>query len=186
MDTLVLNAGYEPVDRVNWQRAITLLCEEKVEVVAEYPDRSLRSASVEWKMPSVIRFMNLQRRNRKGVKFSRESVYARDGGKCAYCAHKVARNDFTYDHIIPRSQGGQTSWTNVVVCCTPCNQKKGGRTPAQAGMLWPKAFKPSRDQIPESLILHLSWHPGMPESWRNFMRSSLYWKDDLDSDDEAA
>lgn len=181
MDTLVLNVAWQPVARISWERAFILWFEKKVEIVEEYEDRKIRSATSEWAMPSIVRFVKTIKRNRKGVKFSRENVFARDGGKCVYCMTKVERSDFTYDHVIPRSQGGQTTWQNVAVACTPCNQKKGGRTPEQARMPMPKTlYKPRADQLSEALLMHVSWRPGMPESWKAFMRDTLYWKDSLD------
>jgi 5-methylcytosine-specific restriction endonuclease McrA len=103
METLVLDIQYAPVARVSWQRAITLLWEGKVEVVEEYEDRKVRSVTLEFRMPAVIRFLRMLGGKRKGVRFSRESVYARDRGRCQYCSVAVPRHDFTYDHVVPRS-----------------------------------------------------------------------------------
>ncbi|MBL8955201.1 MAG: HNH endonuclease, partial [Myxococcaceae bacterium] len=128
MDTLVLNATYEPLCRISWQRAITLLFNGKVEVVDEYEDKTVRSVTFELKMPSVVRFLRLLKRRKPVVRFSRENVYARDGGKCQYCTRPVSRAEATYDHVTPRRLGGVTSWDNIVIACVACNQKKGGRT----------------------------------------------------------
>src|SRR5262249_37242294 len=127
METLVLTASYEPVARVSWKRAVTLLFDGKVEVIEEYEDRFIRSVTLESKMPSVIRFLRVVRTRKKTPKFSRENVYARDNGRCQYCAKKVARSEATYDHVVLRALGGKTTWENVVICCVPCNQKKGAR-----------------------------------------------------------
>ena len=85
METLVLNPGYEPVARVPWQRAITLLFLGKVEIVEEYEDREIRSVTVDFKMPSIVRLLRALRGATQGITFSRENVYARDGGRCQYC-----------------------------------------------------------------------------------------------------
>src|SRR5215831_19188315 len=114
METLVLSAVYEPVARVPWQRAMTLLFLGKVEVVEEYEDRFVRSVTYEFRMPSVIRFLRALRGRKKAIKFSRESVYARDRGVCQYCADKVPRHEATYDHVIPRVSGGTTHWMSEV------------------------------------------------------------------------
>lgn len=181
METLVLNAGFEPVSRVSWQRAMTLLFDGKVEVVEEYEDKTIRSVTFEIKMPSVIRFLKSVRMKRRGVRFSRENVYARDGGKCQYCGKKVPRNEFTYDHVTPRSQGGQTVWENVVVSCTPCNQYKAGRTPVQAGMhLAKQPARPSK--LPATFKLTFTWQKGMPDSWKNWLASVSYWHSELEND----
>ena len=91
METLVSTASYEPVARVSWKRAVTLLFDGKVEVIEEYEDRFIRSITLEIKMPSVIRFLRAVRARKQMPKFSRENVYARDNGRCQYCAKKVMR-----------------------------------------------------------------------------------------------
>lgn len=178
MQTLVLDAGYSPVARVSWQRAVTLLWEGKVEVVESY-DAVVRSVTLELQLPAVIRFLRSVRARKKGIRFSRENVYARDRGTCQYCGLHVSRSDFTYDHVIPRAQGGITSWENVVVCCTPCNQKKGGRTPVQAAMvLRSKPLRPNR--LHGGMRFPLSWDPHMPAPWRAWLRDVAYWHAELD------
>jgi 5-methylcytosine-specific restriction endonuclease McrA len=179
METLVLSTGYEPVARVSWQRAINLLFLGKVEVVEEYEDRLVRSVTFAVKMPSVIRFLRAVRNRKRAIKFSRENVYARDHGKCQYCAQRVSRQDATYDHVVPRAQGGHTTWENVVICCFGCNQRKGGRTPTQAGMaLLSTPVKPKR--LPETFHLTFTYEPGMPHTWRKFLRDVAYWHGELE------
>jgi len=197
-DTLVLNAYYEPVARVPWHRAITLLWESrqaeidnrnyklKIELVKEYQDWTVHSASQEWKVPSIIRWVKSTPRRKKAIKFSRENIYLRDGGKCQYCGVGLSRDQkspdcFTYDHVIPRAKGGQTRWENVVTCCIPCNQKKSDKLPNQAGMRLLKVpVKPVK--LTESLRLQVHWHPGMPAEWKNYIRTDLYWNDELVND----
>ena len=179
MDTLVLSTGYEPLARITWQRAIHLLFLGKVEIVEEYDDRLIRSVTISLKMPSVIRFLRAIRGRKRAIKFSRESVYARDGGRCQYCGHRVLRQDATYDHVIPRAQGGHTAWENVVICCFGCNQHKGGRTPIEAGMsLLCEPVKPKK--LPETFRLSFSYEPGMPHVWRRFLRDVAYWHGELE------
>ncbi|MBL9038068.1 MAG: HNH endonuclease [Archangium sp.] len=181
METLVLNAAFQPVARISWQRAISLLFLGKVEVIEAYEDKTIRSISFEVKMPSVVRFMRLLRRHTPVVRFSRENVYARDAGRCQYCASKVSRSEATYDHVVPRSQGGRTHWENIVIACVPCNQKKGGRTPEQARMaLRSVPLKPSR--LPDSVRIGFMFHKGMPASWQNWLRDLTYWYGDLEED----
>jgi len=116
---------------------------------------------------------------RKHLRFSPENVYLRDRGRCQYCSTAVPRQDFTYDHVIPRAHGGHTVWENVVVSCTPCNQKKGGRTPAQAGMSL--ARTPARPaSLPNVVRLTLTWEKGMPEAWKQWLRSVAYWNAELE------
>lgn len=181
METLILSPAYEPVARVPWQRAVTLLFGGKVEVVEEYEDREIRSVTFSLKMPSVIRFLRALRGKRRAVKFSRENVYVRDHGKCQYCNIKVLRHEATYDHVVPRALGGKTTWDNIVIACVPCNQKKGGRTPEQAKMhLTTKPVRPKK--LPESFQMTFTWQKGMPESWRNWLRDYSYWNAELESE----
>src|SRR5258706_1525270 len=157
METLVLTASYEPVARVSWRRAVTLLFEGKVEVIEEYEDRLIRSVTFEIKMPSVIRFLRAIRARQKTPKFSRENVYARDGGRCQYCMKRVMRHEATYDHVTPCARGGKTTWQNVVIACVPCNQKKGARTVEQAGMNL--SSTPSRPKkLPDALRFTITFH----------------------------
>jgi 5-methylcytosine-specific restriction endonuclease McrA len=178
MDTLVLSASWEPVARVTWQRAVALLFSGKVEVVEEYQDRTVRSVTLELRVPSVVRFLRSLRARRRGVKLSRENVWARDHGRCQYCGRAVMRPEATFDHVVPRAQGGHTAWENVVICCVPCNQRKGGRTPAQAGMRL--ASSPVRPRsVPDAFRMTFTFHKGMPESWRHWLRSAVYWNGEL-------
>ena len=133
--TLLLNATYEPLKVVHWQKAITLWCQGKVEVIAVY-DREVRSVSFSFKLPSVIRLLRYIKIKRQidYVPFSRANIYARDEHTCQYCAELFPSADLTFDHVVPVAQGGRKDWENIVTCCIPCNRRKGGRTPDEAGM----------------------------------------------------
>ncbi len=178
METLVLDPGYQPVARVHWQRALTLFFQDKVEIVESYDDREVRSVTFTIKMPSVVRFVRAIRGKRKAVKFSRENIYARDQGKCQYCGSKVKRHEYTYDHVVPRSQGGKTEWTNIVVCCMPCNQRKSHHSLAQSGMkLLTQPVRPKK--LPDIRVT-VTWTPGMPDSWKSWITSYRYWNAELE------
>ncbi len=179
MQTLVLDIGYQPVSRVPWETAIVWALERVVEVIDEYPDRYIRTPSWSVRMPSVVRFVRATPR-KKAIKFSRHNVYARDGGRCQYCGQRVRRDEFTYEHVVPRVLGGKTSWENVVVACVRCNQKKAGRTPAQAGMrLLSTPVKPKKlPNVPREI--HFT--DGMPESWKSWLRDAVYWGAELEHD----
>jgi 5-methylcytosine-specific restriction endonuclease McrA len=179
VETLVLSSSYEPLCRIPWQRAITLLFNGKVEVVDEYEDKTIRSVTFELKMPSVVRFLRLLKRIKPVVRFSRENVYARDGGKCQYCSRAVTRSEATYDHVVPRALGGKTGWDNIVIACVACNQKKGGRTPEQARMkLKATPVKPAK--VPDAIRFTFTWDKGMPATWKNWLRDMTYWHGALD------
>ena len=93
----------------------------------------------------------------------------------------MRRDEFTYEHVVPRVLGGKTSWENVVVACVSCNQKKAGRTPAQAGMrLLSIPVKPKKlPNVPREI--HFT--DGMPESWKSWLRDAVYWGGELDHDE---
>ena len=181
MECLVLSPSYEPVARVHWTRAITMFFENKVEVV-EHHDAVVRSVTLEVKMPSVVRLTRHVRARKKAIKFSRENVLARDKYKCQYCGRKMTRSELTYDHVLPRAQGGKTDWHNVVSCCMGCNQKKGGKTPEQAGMrLLSSPVKPK--SLPESVRFCMTYEKGMPSAWRQWLQVDLpYWHGELEHD----
>jgi len=163
---LVLNAAYFPHQIVSWQDAITLVYQEKAQVLEEY-DEVISSPSVEFFTPAVIRLMSMFGKDfRKEIKFSRANVFARDSFTCQYCNHKFKMSDLTFDHVVPRKQGGITSWTNVVASCREDNGRKGARTPEQAGM---KLLR--RPSKPTSLPLHsvLFSRTEIPEAWKKWV-----------------
>ena len=131
---LVLDVGYRMINVVNWQRALTLVVVNKAEVL-ETSSRVVRSARMEFPVPTVIRlvYTTLTKKENK-VKFSRINVLKRDNLQCQYCGDRMPSKDLTLDHVIPRSQGGKTEWTNMVAACKLCNLKKSDRTPERAGM----------------------------------------------------
>jgi 5-methylcytosine-specific restriction endonuclease McrA len=179
MDTLVLSQSYQPVGRIPWQRAMTLFFLGKVEVIEEYENREVRSVTISLQMPSIVRFLHKVRRKKKAVKFSRENVYTRDKGRCQYCGCKTPRVESTYDHVIPRSQGGKTTWTNIVIACRTCNQKKGGRTPEQARMrLRTRPVRPKT--LPNTWKITFTWQEGMPTSWKDFLATVAYWNSEIE------
>lgn len=170
--TLLLSCGYEPLATIGWQRAITLLTLNKVEVIETY-DCDIRSVHLVIKMPAVVRLFSAFRRHKKMVKFSRQNVLARDRWKCQYCGDKKATHELTYDHVVPRAQGGITCWENIVTCCEECNARKANRTPQQAGMRLRK--EPERPTwVP---IYTVTLKGSLPEQWANY----LYWNSPLES-----
>jgi 5-methylcytosine-specific restriction endonuclease McrA len=177
---LVLSPSYQAMEIVPWERAITLWWEKKVEIV-ESSDKTVRSINFEMKMPSIIRFLKADSSKRRAVRFSRENVLSRDNYSCQYCGDKVSRDNFTYDHVIPRSQGGQTTWANVVISCMDCNQRKGGRTPVQANMrLLSVPVKPKK--LSQTVKFCLTWNDTYPDSWKNWLTDVKYWHSSLESD----
>jgi 5-methylcytosine-specific restriction endonuclease McrA len=172
--TLLLNATYEPLKVVDWRKAITLWCQGKVEVVSVY-DREIRSVSVSFKLPSVIRLLRYItiRRHCNYVPFSRVNIYARDKHECQYCGSEFPVSELTFDHVVPVSQGGRKDWENIVTSCITCNRRKGGRTPAQAGL---RVIRSPRRPTRLPLVRFTIGVDSAPESWRDY----LYWNVELD------
>ncbi|MGC4084165.1 MAG: HNH endonuclease [Vicinamibacterales bacterium] len=106
--TLLLNASYEPLKIVDWQKAVTLWCQRKVEVISVY-DREIRGVSISFKLPSVIRLLRFVKvkRHFDYVPFSRANIYARDDHRCQYCGELFPTAELTFDHVVPVAQGGR-------------------------------------------------------------------------------
>ncbi len=131
---LVLNATYEPLNVVSVRRAVILLLKEKAELV-EAAEARLRAEHVEVPVPLVIRLVTYVKVPRRfDLPLSRRTVLSRDNYTCQYCGDQPGKAELTIDHVLPRSRGGAHMWKNVVTACSPCNRRKGGRTPAEAGM----------------------------------------------------
>jgi 5-methylcytosine-specific restriction endonuclease McrA len=128
---LVLNADLGPLHRVTFRHAVRMLLRGVAEVHEADPERSL--GELPWpKVLRLARYVVSKWRYSDGPTWSRRGVLERDERTCQYCG---AENAHTIDHVVPRSQGGRSTWKNTVAACDPCNQRKRDRTPAQAGMV---------------------------------------------------
>ncbi len=173
MRTLVLDQGYQPHIIVRWQRAITMLFDRKVEVVEEYA-QDIRSVSLTLKMPAVVRLLRAFRARKRRVRFSRLNVATRDGFRCQYCGDKLPLPSLTYDHVVPRSQGGRTTWENIVMACYACNAAKRDRTPRRAGMRLRK--QPVKPKWLPAVAFRMDPSSRFPEAWASW----LYWHGSLE------
>lgn len=173
---LVLNAdfrplSYYPLSLWPWQEVVKAVFLERVQVIAEY-DHVVRSPSFAMRLPSVIALREFVRQDRPPA-FTRFNVFLRDGFKCVYCG---ALENLTFDHVIPRSLGGRTTWNNIVAACSPCNLRKGGRMPAHAKMVLEcQPTRPSNHQLQE---IGRRFPPNhLHETWMDY----LYWDIELDA-----
>jgi len=137
---LVLNATYEPVNVCGARRAIILILKGAA-LAEEESAREIRAASLAMRVPSVIRLLEYNRIPYQTRVLSRKNILIRDHYTCQFCAETLAAAQLTLDHVLPRSQGGKSTWENLVACCYQCNNSKGDRTPEQAGM---KLLRPPR------------------------------------------
>lgn len=171
---LVLNADYTPLSYYPlslwpWQTAIKAVFLDRVTILSTY-DREARSPSFRMKIPSVIALRQFVRPSEYPA-FTRFNLFLRDRFCCQYCG---STRDLTFDHVIPRRAGGRTTWENVSTACSPCNLKKGGRTPQEAGMtLAEEPIRPTTWQLHEYGRAFPPNH--LHESWRDW----LYWDVEL-------
>lgn len=165
---LVLNATFEPIQIVTWQRAIQLLFQGKVEVI-ENSDKEIRSVKLTIRVPAVLRLLEYVplKKKKQIVRFSRANVFIRDQQRCQYCGKGFQKTQLTLDHVVPVVQGGDKSWENIVTACKPCNQKKGGRTPSQAGMHIIR--KPVRPNWLPTTTVQMSISK-TPERWKIYLK----------------
>lgn len=172
---LVLNATFEPLKVVDWQRAMSLFCMGKVEIIDTH-DREVRAVTFSFKLPSIVRLFKFVKVKRMtdSVPFTRANIYRRDNHQCQYCGKQFHSEDLTFDHVIPEAQGGRKSWENIVAACMPCNRQKDARTPAQAGM--PLRRTPHKPR--PAPVFHVTMYmKKTPDSWRDY----LYWNLELEA-----
>ena len=166
MRTLLLTPWMAPQKVIPWERAVVLVVLGKVDVLEQY-DEAIRSPSLELRTPAVVRLKKAGRATKQSVRFSRINVYTRDGFRCQYCGEKKEMRELNYDHVVPRHRGGKTAWENIVTSCYACNDRKGSRTPEEAGMtLRRKPFKPS--SLPVASVLPAR-RSEMPEAWLPYL-----------------
>ncbi|MCS7045622.1 MAG: HNH endonuclease [Gemmataceae bacterium] len=197
---LVLNKLFMAIHVISVRRSFILLCKDLAEVVTledgqfttydfetwrevseyrakhfrEEDDDWVRTATSEIQVPRVIRLRGYEKMPKHTVKFNRRNIFARDNNQCQYCGKRFATVDLSLDHVVPRSQGGLSTWENVVCACLDCNVRKGGRTPKQAHMtLIRKPERPKRSPLLNMKLTHKKY-----ESWKTFL-DNAYWSVEL-------
>ncbi len=176
---LILNADYRPLSYFplstwSWQEAVKAVFRETVTVLSEY-ERVIRSPAWEMKLPSVLALREYIPNNRTPA-FTRFNVFLRDGYRCQYCGRKFRTQDLTFDHVIPRSRGGRTTWDNIVTACQSCNILKGNRMPHECHM-YPQR-EPDRPSVFELQEYGRKFPPSfLHRSWGDF----LYWDVELEA-----
>ena len=162
---LVLNASYEPINVCAARRALVLVL-KGVASTEEHSPVHVHSTRQSVKLPSVIRLLEYRRIPHQTRSLSRKNILMRDRYTCQYCLKPLPSSELTLDHVIPRSRSGETTWENLVACCHHCNNRKGSRTPEEAGMKLSRAPRP--------FSLHTSRHlmrllARSEDRWRKYL-----------------
>lgn len=185
---LVLNRLWQPVNIVGVKRGFSLLMQEHalavdttegsfqmldaaqwIEHSLQHPPQhkadSIQTVRMCLRIPSVLLLRVFDKVPNKEVKFNRRSIFERDGFVCQYCGQKHAEDNLNLDHVIPRDQGGRTSWENIVTSCLRCNTRKANRMPHQAGMRLPRMPEKPRWRPFVSLVSAANPEP----DWKYFL-----------------
>jgi len=145
-NVLMLNQNYEPLTVCSARRAIVLLFQGKAEMIETANGLLIHTVSTSYDLPSIVRLWQYRRVPFKRIMLTRKNVITRDARRCQYCS--TSKGPMTVDHVIPKTNNGSDSWENMVCACVKCNNKKGNRTPEQAGMkLLKKPTRPSHIQF---------------------------------------
>jgi 5-methylcytosine-specific restriction endonuclease McrA len=182
--TLVLNRSWLPIHVTTVVRALVMLWNDSAKVadpedyrlypwdewMALAPPEAgpcIRTARVRLRVPEVIALQHYDRVPLAAVTFSRRNVAKRDHHTCQYCGAQPGVDELTVDHVVPRSRGGESNWTNCVAACLSCNARKADRTPDQAGMRLRKS--PARPEWKPLYAVHGPDHAPPVESWKQFL-----------------
>lgn len=147
--------------------------EEWLDLPVESDKKCIRAIDLAINIPEVVVLTEYNKIPKVSVTFNRRNIYLRDNNTCQYCGVQLERADITLDHVIPRAQGGTSTWENCVVACFPCNSRKANKNLADCGM---KLLS-----IPKKPRWVPSFHDGVIlDSWEKFL-SDVYWNTKLRS-----
>lgn len=196
-DVLVLNKSFYAIQVINWQRAVSLVYLDHARVVDEEyntydfddwrelskemtkePSGYIHTPTFSLAIPDVIILRQFDEVPKSDVKFTRRNIYEHYNYKCAYCGFRYSTTELNLEHVIPRSRGGRTDWSNVVTSCIPCNLRKGNRLPEEAKMkLLVTPTKP-KWRGTAAIVFRPGFH--VKASWQRFV-DNVYWNSELDS-----
>lgn len=171
---LVLDTTYRPINVVCWKRALVLQILEKADVL-QYYDQVVRSPNQVWPLPAVLRisnFVHSPKDKKRKLSLSRNNIFLRDKFTCQYCGSK---DNLTIDHVKALSRGGGSSWENLVTACSPCNLKKGDKSPIEAGMRLTKKPREPKEldsrELPPNYKTYrsLKRHARTPAEWLDWL-----------------
>ncbi len=156
---LVLNSDYTPINVTSVVRGFVLVSKGKAEILKS-DENPIVAGYQKFVKPVIIRLLNYVKYRIKNLKINRSRLFKRDSSQCVYCGSK---KNLTVDHVIPKSRGGDNSWTNLVTCCSPCNRKKGNKTPEEANMKL--SIKPYEPALFSDII-----NPTISDIWLEFQK----------------
>jgi 5-methylcytosine-specific restriction endonuclease McrA len=162
---LVLNATFEPINITAVRRALVLML-KGVAQAEETNHAEVHSASKAVPVPSVIRLLSYRHIPQQSRALSRKNILLRDRNTCQFCGLLFPASELTLDHVLPRSRGGRSSWENLVACCYTCNNRKGDRTPEEAGLTLQRRPRPFTLHTSRQLM-RLMGH--RDEKWRKYL-----------------
>lgn len=197
--TLVLNSSFTAIHVIDWQKAVSLLFQGHAQVVDEdyrtfdfkdwaelsqmmqdSPNGFVNSPTIKLAIPSMIRLTKYDRLPQRTVRFTRKNIFEHYGYRCAYCGKKFKPKELNFDHVVPRSQGGKTNWSNIVASCYSCNTHKANRTPAEAGMRM--FYQPSQPKWHGGgIVVSASLPLKVKQTWQQILNRA-YWHAELDQD----
>lgn len=160
---LVLNSDYSPINVTSVYRGFTLVHKGKAEVLKS-SEKPIIAGIQKFVRPLVIRLLNYVKWRVRKLKVTRQRLFKRDNHECAYCGTK---RNLTIDHILPKSRGGQNTWTNLITCCSSCNLRKGSRTPEELGI--EMRYHPYEPTIFSNAI-----NSSVESIWNEFQKSFFY------------
>jgi len=195
-DVLVLNRNYYAIQVVSWKKAMSLMYQELAtaidenytdfpfedwielsKLMKEHPNGFVHTPKFKIAIPDIIRLSKYDRLPVRDVKFNRRNIYQHYNNKCCYCDKKFDTKNLNLDHVLPKSRGGRTDWTNIVTSCVGCNTKKGDKTPQEASMkLLVKPSKP-RWKGAQSFLEHIP-KLRFKRSWQKII-DTAYWDGEL-------
>jgi 5-methylcytosine-specific restriction endonuclease McrA len=199
-DVLVLNRQFYAIQITSWRRALTLLYLDHAHVVDEqyktysfedwrdlslgikdHPAGFVTTPSFRIAVPEVIALKVYDKLPASDVKFTRRNIYEHYGYRCyrcCYCGKKFPTQSLNLDHVVPRSRGGPTDWTNIVTSCIPCNLKKANRVPKEAGLKLLMTPSKPKWKGRSSLVFRANFQ--VRQSWQRFV-DNVYWNSELEN-----
>lgn len=190
---LVLNKSWQPIRVWTVKQAVRKVFSDQARIIdptqdfqqftwddwsefmPEDHEKKIVGTRTFFRVPEVVIVSEYDKLPVQTVHFNRRNLFKRDKGTCQYCGGKKSK-DMTIDHIIPRSQGGRTTWENCCLACVECNSHKADKTPKQARMKFLPKFKAKKPSY--SLDFHTDVRI---ESWKHFL-SEAYWNVTLEND----